>query len=172
MPGVPDLYQGCEFWDLSLVDPDNRRPVDYAARRRALAKETPVEALLARWRDGRVKQFVIARTLAFRRARPDLFSRGEYLPLMAGTERVVAFARRLGEDACLVAAPRLCAAEIDPGLTLSAGFRADAGLASPELAGRSWRDAFTGREVSTGDDGSLSGEGLFGGFPLALLVPK
>ena len=80
-PGIPDLYQGTEFWDFSLVDPDNRRPVDFAAREAALAAgEHPAE-LLAHWRDGRVKQAVIARALALRARCPGLFTQGSYAAL-------------------------------------------------------------------------------------------
>jgi (1->4)-alpha-D-glucan 1-alpha-D-glucosylmutase len=70
LPGVPDLFQGAEFWDFSLVDPDNRRPVDYAARRAALDAQRPPPS----WRDGAYKQALIARLLGDRRARPDLFT--------------------------------------------------------------------------------------------------
>jgi (1->4)-alpha-D-glucan 1-alpha-D-glucosylmutase len=106
-PGVPDLYQGCEWWDFSLVDPDNRRPVDYAARARALDGAAPAP-LLQQWRDGRVKQYLIARLLDDRRKRPDLFAEGEYRPLqLAGpaSKQWLAFARILGADALLVLAP-------------------------------------------------------------------
>ena len=68
-PGVPDTYQGCELWDLSLVDPDNRRPVDFELRRTFLEQGADPGALLASWQDGRIKQHVIARTLALRRRR-------------------------------------------------------------------------------------------------------
>lgn len=105
-PGVPDLYQGCEWWDFSLVDPDNRRPVDYAARARALqAADT---GALARWRDGRVKQQLIARLLDFRARKPQLFTEGDYLPLRIegpAAEQAIAFARVLGAEALLVLAP-------------------------------------------------------------------
>ena len=111
-PGVPDLYQGTEFWDFSLVDPDNRRPVDFAARRAALeASETPA-ALLGAWRDGRVKQQVIARALAARARLPGLFAHGTYLPLQAegpAAEHVLAFARVHEGHAALVAVGRLLA---------------------------------------------------------------
>jgi (1->4)-alpha-D-glucan 1-alpha-D-glucosylmutase len=80
-PGVPDLYQGTEYWDFSLVDPDNRRPVDFAARAASLKKDVPPAALLAHWRDGRVKQAVIARALRLRKAAPGLFTQGSYVPL-------------------------------------------------------------------------------------------
>lgn len=111
-PGVPDLYQGNEYWDLSLVDPDNRRPVDYAVRRASLDDSVPLAELLAHWRDGRIKQALIARVLDARQAHPQLFQRGAYLPLTVHgrhADKVLAFAR-LGEDArAIVVVPRLCA---------------------------------------------------------------
>jgi (1->4)-alpha-D-glucan 1-alpha-D-glucosylmutase len=80
-PGVPDLYQGTDYWDFSLVDPDNRRPVDFLQRAASLDRAaTPVDAL-AHWRDGTVKQAIIARLLWARREHPDLFARGGYRPL-------------------------------------------------------------------------------------------
>jgi (1->4)-alpha-D-glucan 1-alpha-D-glucosylmutase len=111
-PGVPDIYQGSEIWDYSLVDPDNRRPVDYNRRREmldALATATPGE-LMQTWPDGRIKLFLTQRLLRFRRQYPDLFHRGEYLPLCSsGTfaECCFSFARRLGDKWIVVIAPRL-----------------------------------------------------------------
>src|SRR5437667_5250093 len=84
-PGVPDIYQGTEIWDYSLVDPDNRRPVDYAQRREmleTLETATP-DNLMRAWPDGRIKMFLTQRMLRFRREHADLFQRGEYLPLLA-----------------------------------------------------------------------------------------
>ena len=112
-PGVPDLYQGSEFWDFSLVDPDNRRPVDFAARQRALAHGVAPRQLLTDWRDGRIKQWLIAHTLALRLQRPALFASGRYLPLaVAGSqaERVLAFAREHAGERLLVIVPRLASA--------------------------------------------------------------
>jgi (1->4)-alpha-D-glucan 1-alpha-D-glucosylmutase len=110
VPGVPDFYQGTEFWDLSLVDPDNRRPVDFAPRIAALeVGHAPVE-LAARWRDGRVKQAVIRRALALRREVPDLFARGHHRPIAVTgpmAAHVVAFARCCGDAHCIVVVPRL-----------------------------------------------------------------
>ena len=83
LPGVPDIYQGTEIWDLSLVDPDNRRPVDYAARAAALEDGADPAALLRSWRDGRIKQQVLARLLADRAAAPRLYAEGGYEPLAA-----------------------------------------------------------------------------------------
>ncbi len=79
--GVPDLYQGCELWDFSMVDPDNRRPVDFGARARALDDATPPAALLPHWKDGRVKLAILARAMASRAANPELFLDGSYTPL-------------------------------------------------------------------------------------------
>jgi (1->4)-alpha-D-glucan 1-alpha-D-glucosylmutase len=111
-PGVPDIYQGNEIWDYSLVDPDNRRPVDYRPRREmleALSASTSDE-LMQNWPDGRIKMFLTQRLLQFRREHVDLFQRGDYFPLVAtGTfaECCVSFARRLGDQWIVVIAPRL-----------------------------------------------------------------
>jgi (1->4)-alpha-D-glucan 1-alpha-D-glucosylmutase len=110
-PGVPDIYQGNETWDFSLVDPDNRRPVDYKRRREmleSLPASTPHE-LIQNWPDGRIKMFLTQRVLQLRREHVDLFQRGEYLALAAnGTfaECCVSFARRLGNQWIVVIAPR------------------------------------------------------------------
>ena len=113
-PGVPDIYQGSEIWDYSLVDPDNRRPVDYQLRQRmldGLATARPDE-LMPTWPDGRIKMFLTQRVLRFRREDPDLFERGEYLPVQAsGTfaECCVSFARRFENKWIVIIAPRLSA---------------------------------------------------------------
>jgi isoamylase len=113
-PGLPDTYQGSELWNQSLVDPDNRRPVDFDHRRRNLeqlkrAQQEPAALcaeLLRGYHDGRIKQYVLYRALELRRAKPALFARGEYLPLQGG-EHVVAFERSLGEERLLCVVPRL-----------------------------------------------------------------
>ncbi|MBC3486975.1 malto-oligosyltrehalose synthase [Pseudomonas sp. SWRI50] len=110
MPGVPDLYQGNEYWDFSLVDPDNRRPVDYALRRRTLDDATTPAELLAHWRDGRIKQALIARVLDCRQAHAELFRRGAYLPLNVQgrhADKVLAFARLGDDERAIVIAPRV-----------------------------------------------------------------
>ena len=115
MPGVPDFYQGTEFWDLSLVDPDNRRPVDFAARAAALAAlENPGwENLAQHWPDGRIKLAWTRHLLGLRNELPDLFAHGDYQPLeVSGPHRdhVIAFARRRGRDAVITAVAKSCAA--------------------------------------------------------------
>ncbi|WPO00661.1 malto-oligosyltrehalose synthase [Pseudomonas sp. MUP55] len=109
VPGVPDVYQGDEFWDFSLVDPDNRRPVDFVARQRALdTPANPVE-LLSHWRDGRIKQALIAQVLALRKAHVGLFSDGTYTALeVVGeqAEHVVAFCREHQGKHAVAVVPR------------------------------------------------------------------
>jgi (1->4)-alpha-D-glucan 1-alpha-D-glucosylmutase len=110
-PGIADLYQGTELWDYSLVDPDNRRPVDYARRRKALSDEPP-SAHLAQWREGTIKLALIRRALSLRARRPDLFIGADYVPLdIEGpmSDHVIAFGRldRLHKNAAIVIATRL-----------------------------------------------------------------
>jgi len=124
VPGIADFYQGGELWDLSLVDPDNRRPVDLDARAALLRElnsridaETPhledlCAELLAHWADGRVKLYVTYRGLGLRRERAQVFRRGAYQPLTASGERaahVVALARGQGSDVVVTVVPRLSA---------------------------------------------------------------
>ena len=109
VPGVPDLYQGDEFWDFSLVDPDNRRPVDFNARQRALDTPPDIGALLSNWQDGRIKQALIAQVLAVRKAHPELFRSGRYQPLEVigkHADHVVAFCREHQGKRLLVVVPR------------------------------------------------------------------
>lgn len=110
VPGVPDLYQGTEFWDLSLVDPDNRRKVDYAARRQGMDTGTNTAQLLQDWRSGRIKQALINQVLERRQAYPSLFGEGRYLPLQVQgrhADKVLAFARLGDAERAIVIVPRL-----------------------------------------------------------------
>ena len=111
-PGVPDIYQGNEIWDFSLVDPDNRRPVDYRHRGEMLAtigKAKP-EELLQSWPDGRIKMFLTQRVLQFRREHADLFQCGNYLPIRASgnlADCCISFGRQWHDEWIVVIAPRL-----------------------------------------------------------------
>ncbi len=110
-PGVPDIYQGNEVWDFSLVDPDNRRPVDYCYRRKLLGSLGSVspEELMQCWPDGRIKLFLTQRLLSWRREQAPLFHQGSYIPVASnGTlaDCVIAFAREHEGKWCLVMAPR------------------------------------------------------------------
>jgi (1->4)-alpha-D-glucan 1-alpha-D-glucosylmutase len=118
-PGVPDIYQGCELWDFSLVDPDNRRPVDYAPRPAAVrsALDTPFPKLLESWKDGRIKLRLVRDLLTHRRSFPALFGRGAYVPLKlegAQADRFVAFVRQDGAEQLLVVAAIRLGPEPDP----------------------------------------------------------
>jgi (1->4)-alpha-D-glucan 1-alpha-D-glucosylmutase len=165
-PGVPDLYQGCELWDYSLVDPDNRRPIDYRRRRIVLAE---LEERIARAsdeperglaglagelvdgaQDGKIKAYVIYQALSFRRAQKTLFGRGDYLALEAAgphRDHVCAFARCTDHDVVLVVVPRLVVRLTGgverPPLGLDVWGKT-ALLLPPHLAGRTYHNVFTG----------------------------
>jgi len=112
VPGVPDLYQGNEFWDFTLVDPDNRRPVNYLQRQRALQGPADLPDLLANWRDGRIKQTLIAQTLTLRAEHHELFRQGAYQALeVVGSQahRVLGFVRELAGKRAIVIVPIRCA---------------------------------------------------------------
>jgi len=185
-PGVPDIYQGSDLWDLSLVDPDNRRPVDWGERTRLLDElltavaTAPDRAALAHElvksrTDARVKLFVIHEGLRVRRARRALFETGAYQPLEARgawAEHVCAFARVDGEAAAVTIFPRLLARRGVDALPLGPEYWADTRLAMPAaLAGR-YTNVFTGERVETTDTGEgpvLSMGTTLTSFPVALL---
>lgn len=187
-PGVPDVYQGQETWDFSLVDPDNRRPVDYDARREMLAglrremREGDVRALarslVETWPDGRIKMYVTHRVLLLRAALEGLFRDGAYVPLGTGGTHVshlFAFARRTDDAAVIVAVPRLVATRTAADGHALPGPDAwrDTWLegADDVLAGR-WRNVFTGVELEAQRRGgglALEASDLFADFPVAML---
>jgi (1->4)-alpha-D-glucan 1-alpha-D-glucosylmutase len=185
-PGVPDLYQGTELWDFSLADPDNRRPVDFAARRAALAGIQAAQAaqgaaacardLLEHLPDGRIKLYLIWKALGLRRGQEALFRDGAYLPLEVGgrqAEHAVAFARQLGSEQLVVVVPRLFGALMGPEGRPPTGAEAwgDTWAELPaEPAG--WANALTD-EPAVPDPGShrLPLAALFQTLPFALLRP-
>jgi (1->4)-alpha-D-glucan 1-alpha-D-glucosylmutase len=180
-PGVPDFYQGTELWDLSLVDPDNRRPVDYERRRHALEalKEDATSKgelavchdVLDRVGDGRVKLWTIHRALALRNRMPDTFRRGEYVPVTATNhyaEHVVAFSRG---SKVLAVVPRLAYTMMDGKARLpleSAWGRGD--LIVAEMAGAALENVFTGEWVRVDEEGRLPLKAVFGQFPVGLFA--
>jgi (1->4)-alpha-D-glucan 1-alpha-D-glucosylmutase len=170
LPGLPDTYQGTEIWDFSFVDPDNRRPVDYAALTRMIDGEGEVAPLLAHWPDGRVKQATLHRMLAERAARPEFFARAGYEAVDATGERaahVLAFRRTdldpAGEGDLVVAVPRLFSGLV--GDTMWSG-EAFAGTTLALGAGTRWRDVVTGRAID--GEGADAGT-LFRDLPYAVL---
>jgi (1->4)-alpha-D-glucan 1-alpha-D-glucosylmutase len=166
-PGVPDMYQGCEFWDQSLVDPDNRRPVDYAARETALAAAVPPGELLMAWQTGAVKQAIIAKALAARQANPELFADGNYRKLEAegpAAAHVLAFSREHRGQVIVAAVTRLSAKGV---------------AEKPLLPSSFWQDTFinlpAGRMSDVLGGGSLENERIlvsemFEHLPVALLT--
>lgn len=164
-PGVPDIYQGSEALNFSLVDPDNRLEPDYAELERLLVDEEQADPHSQEsWSSGQLKQFFIYRLLHLRQQMPSLFRRGAYLPLtVAGeeAEHLIAFARVQNEDALIVLAPRLLFDAID-------GSMSGANIALPaELANRRYRDILSSEEVFLTDKVNLRS---IGGFTFAVLV--
>jgi (1->4)-alpha-D-glucan 1-alpha-D-glucosylmutase len=173
-PGVPDIYQGCELWDHSLVDPDNRQPVDWPARRRHLEASARLDELLAGWRSGALKQRLIARVLAFRRERSALFAEGSYLPLTVdGPARAhaFAFARSLGDRMAITVVGRRLAHVIDGGVPrVSREVWADSTLLLPERAANgSYREIVSGAEL-TAAGATMALPPVLARLPVALLT--
>jgi (1->4)-alpha-D-glucan 1-alpha-D-glucosylmutase len=169
-PGVPDFYQGTELWDFSLVDPDNRRPVDYAVRQARLGSldRADVPELVSSWKDGRIKMLLIRSLLRYRREHPDLFSKGSYAPLkIAGpyAERFVAFAREhAGKHLVIIALTRMD----EEGLTDIRETCAGMTVALPTVAA-SWHDVVTGREIPC-ESAEISLGAIFHALPVAVLA--
>jgi (1->4)-alpha-D-glucan 1-alpha-D-glucosylmutase len=148
LPGVPDIYQGTEFWDFALVDPDNRRPVDYAARAKALEKSEPLTSLMSNWEDGRIKQRITAALLQDRMQSPTLYAEGDYQLLEAEgahADHLLAYVRQHGTDALAVVVPRLWADLMkSDNPPVDAAIWGDTRIA---LAPGHWRNVMTGDEI-------------------------
>ncbi len=173
MPGVPDFYQGTELWDLSMVDPDNRRPVDFAARAAALAglAEPDWAALARAWTDGRIKLALTRRLLALRAELSTLFTEGAYEPVeVHGPHRhhILAFARSAGEDAIIVAVARHFAPLTEAGRHWPRPGRWDAWLALDAFGHA--RNAL--QTASFADGARLHVRELFDPLPVAVLRAK
>jgi (1->4)-alpha-D-glucan 1-alpha-D-glucosylmutase len=187
-PGVPDFYQGSELWDLSLVDPDNRRPVDFDLRRALLDDVDRVLALcptqrvpaltgmLRDWVDGRIKLLTTTAGLRLRRKDPELFLSGAYVPLSTEITvdgDVIAFARMQHERAQLFVAPRLCSrlfTDLRPPVGVT--WKTSRILLPRELAGRRFRHELTGAELhstSTADESWLFVGEIFEHVPVGIL---
>ncbi|MCQ1851190.1 malto-oligosyltrehalose synthase [Neorhizobium galegae] len=175
-PGVPDIYQGSEGLDLSLVDPDNRREPDFdTLQQRLTEREKLASTDEEEWQSGRLKQHVIATLLRVRQEAPTLFRRGEYLPLRASGKRadnVIAFARADMDDAFIVIAPRLVFSALHAGLAPSRSERwAETEIILPERLGhRRYRDVCTGKLVDPKD--SIAVNWAFGDHPFVLLLAE
>jgi (1->4)-alpha-D-glucan 1-alpha-D-glucosylmutase len=180
VPGVPDVYQGTELWSHSLVDPDNRRPVDFERRARlaraldgATERQALATELLASWPDGRLKLLVTQALLRFRRSRPGLFDGGSYVALdVRGPRRghVVAFARRRGPEWTVVAVPRLPLTVAGAGrMPVGSALWAGTSVVVPEACPGQLVDVVTGRSCSSRRR-RLGLDHAFATLPLAVLA--
>ncbi len=184
-PGIPDFYQGSEFWDLSLVDPDNRAPVDYRKRiavlremKEDIARKGMIEyaqEITTSMSDARIKMYIIYRALAFRREARQLFEEGEYVPLETSgifADHIIAFARRLHNKSLIVAVPRFLAKVFflsGPDIGKAWG---DTMLVVPDsVDDHTYEDLFTGEKLDRFPSGppGLMCSALFRYFPVALL---
>jgi (1->4)-alpha-D-glucan 1-alpha-D-glucosylmutase len=183
-PGVPDVYQGTELWDFSLVDPDNRRPVDFEQRIDALAqlgsgvcRPELLAELLADLPSGKIKLYLTARALAHRAAHPDLFARGTYEPLQTQgplAENLIAFARVHEDEQLIVVAPRLVRRLLSDseGAPIGDCWRGVTALLPEEDAGARYCNVLSGETVdaiSSGDGPVLEVSDVLGRVPVALL---
>ncbi|HEV7276264.1 MAG TPA: malto-oligosyltrehalose synthase [Devosiaceae bacterium] len=176
-PGIPDIYQGTEGWDFSLVDPDNRRPVDFTGLAAKLGGSGAASAaeLLADWRSGRIKQHLIRRGLALRSQHPQLLTTGTYSELpVAGTRgrHLIAFCRSNGSGFALVVVPRLTMGLLGEGddIALPPEVWTDTAIAVPSaIVGRRCRNALTDEVLEL--PASIPVGELLGSLPLAVLVP-
>jgi (1->4)-alpha-D-glucan 1-alpha-D-glucosylmutase len=177
-PGVPDFYQGTDLWDLSLVDPDNRRPVDYDLRQKYLAELISLEPLAAAkavtgdLADGRVKLWTMHRVLQLRQRMPELFQLGGYSPVYAdGTHRenLIGYTRTSESETVVVLLPRFSYSLMQdrPGLPLGNAWGDDA-VQIPRLAGSKLRNIFTDEAVTLDEQGKLLLRNAFTVFPVAL----
>jgi (1->4)-alpha-D-glucan 1-alpha-D-glucosylmutase len=180
-PGVPDFYQGAEMWDLNLVDPDNRRPVDFSLRR-TLLKNMEEEAqedllslvaqLLRSREDGRIKLFLISTALKTRKQHGDIFQMGSYTPLVVSgrlRDHIIAFQREYDGKRAVTVAPRFFATLAGEGkLPLGSEVWQDTSIVIPDIAPAKWANTFTG-EIIPGENQIAVGQ-MLKHFPLALLV--
>jgi (1->4)-alpha-D-glucan 1-alpha-D-glucosylmutase len=181
-PGVPDFYQGTELWDFSLVDPDNRRPVDFRKRVKLLddliqqevqGQNLLVKRILKSWQDGRVKLYVTYKALDIRRADKDVFQDGSYLPLPVEGQRqehVSAFARNKGDKWALTVAPRLMTGLVNVDTFPCGQVWGDSILLLPKDAPQYWLNVFTGENLKVSDRRKgLSLAEIFHILPVSLL---
>lgn len=177
-PGVPDFYQGTELWELSLVDPDNRRPVDFDQRRSYLEtmqaqpdRLALIQELLASKTDGRIKLFLTAQALKARANRRDLFLEGDYQPLeVSGThsDHIIAFARQYEGQMAVAIAPRFLTRLIQPGADPLGAVWQDTQIHLPTGSSTTWRNVLTDQTLQT--SGTVAIANAFQHFPVALLI--
>ncbi|MBS7696521.1 MULTISPECIES: malto-oligosyltrehalose synthase [unclassified Chelatococcus] len=171
LPGVPDTYQGTEFWDFSLVDPDNRRPVDFAARQAALMTLSTASDRAAHWKDGRVKQAIVALALRARAAQPQLFARGTLEPLRATgpcSTQIFAFSRQGDHDSAITIVTRAAFPLLSSSPHIPVERLAGTRLSFPPALRGRYHEVLSGRHVEISAQVDLSD--VLIELPIALLV--
>ncbi|MGH9511305.1 MAG: malto-oligosyltrehalose synthase [Terriglobales bacterium] len=189
-PGVPDFYQGTELWDLSMVDPDNRRPVDYTQRARLLKEmeswpqsgeglKACLRDLMSHAKDGRIKMYLIWKALSLRKQRPELFQQGSYLPLVVegnNAGRLLAFSRRHEDDEVMVVVPRLCAGlfQDQGGFPVGEAWKETRVMLPPAGEPREYRNVLTAECVNPSGEQKdfLEVRNLLADFPVALMLAQ
>jgi (1->4)-alpha-D-glucan 1-alpha-D-glucosylmutase len=189
MPGVPDFYQGTELWDFSLVDPDNRRPVDYERRRAMLSelrcamgrepRDVTIDRFMSDPSDDRLKLFATATALTFRREQREIFETGSYEAAQtdgARRDHVFGFARTQGDRHVLVAVPRLVTTlSADGAPPLGETAWRDTRIISPRVPANGYHDVFSDRCIAVareGDRAVIRAADIFGRFPVAVLEAR
>jgi len=181
-PGIPDFYQGTELWDLSMVDPDNRRPVDFQKREKYLnelmqeksvSKISVPAGLLKSWEDGRAKLYLTRKAMRFRGENITIFQNGEYLPVPVSRhmrEYIYAFCRRCGGRWTLTVVPRLTTRLVPTGEFPLGSVWGESQLMLPRNASRNWRNILTGEEVDMPEGKGLAASEVLRTFPVALMT--
>lgn len=179
-PGIPDIYQGSELWDLSYVDPDNRRPVDYGLRIKYLnefiekkVQDDYLKQLMENYPDGRIKMYVLYHALKARRMHPEIFENGEYIPLELSSglsEKVISFARRYQDQWYIIAAPLNGTRLSISGFFATGELWGEGHLKLPDIAPQEWYNIYNGDDIAS--TGQIQLIELFRNFPVALLKSR
>ncbi|MEK9513360.1 malto-oligosyltrehalose synthase [Limnospira fusiformis PMC 851.14] len=179
-PGLPDIYQGTELWDLSLVDPDNRRPVDFDGRlsylqeikrRSRTGMENLIDDLMATWEDGRLKLFLIARVLQARQEYLEVFQQGDYQPVAVTgkySDRIIALARSHGKQTAIAIVPRFLTDIIEPPQFPLGDIWGDTAIIVPEGSGSNWHEAIVNHDIAASPNILVSQ--ILQYFPVGLLI--
>ncbi len=182
-PGIPDIYQGNELWDFSMVDPDNRRPVDYKLRKSLLDdiaqksesdRQSLIDDLLASMEDGRIKIFITYTALNHRKQNKEIYEGGNYIPLKVNgelSENILVFARKYVNKTLLVVVPRFLASVIEPGTQpLGEECWKNTGIEIGKDLPKSYTNLFTGEQLQA--DNTFRIADILNKFPVAILISR
>lgn len=179
-PGIPDIYQGTELWDLSYVDPDNRRHVDYELRKEYLYElmilppekiKPELNSLKRKFINGKIKMYCLHKALAERRKFTNVFDNGDYIPIKVKKpfdEKVLAYVRKEGENWFLIVIPVMVTGLFDKKLKMDPALTTETIISLPQYFPRQWKNIFTQATFDTEND--LTGKDLFEDFPVALFT--